>query len=59
MSYDVGFGEPYASQKLQGVVHRTDRVHISFDSGKLTAELGQRAECHHEGRVFMPIGKDG
>lgn len=58
MPYTVGFGEPYASQKHQGVVHRTDRVHISFDNGKLTAELGNGTECHHEGSVYMPICKD-
>lgn len=35
----------------------TNRVHISFDNGKLIAELGDGAECHHEGSVFMPICK--
>lgn len=58
MPYTVGFGEPYTSQKHEGVVHRTERIHISFDNGKLIAELGKSAKCHHEGSVFVPICND-
>ena len=54
IAYSQEFTRPSNGSKDKGVAHRSKRIHLSSEGGKITAEVVTRDVCKHLSDVFVP-----